>query len=149
MASSYKAYKCKPEVLKQDSNTYLNYSLNIEKDLSCDNMIRLYLFYKRAEYDQKQSEDRKSPIPYYLLGFLNKFLNKQNVPYSQFFLSDVAKINTAYQCLSSLTQLYRMNYLEDKKIEYNNMIKNMIDDDVLAKSIRSLEVMPGGKFPQI
>ena len=145
----YKAYKCKPEVLKQDSNTYLKYSLNIEKDLSCDNMIRLYLFYKRAEYDQKQSEDRKSPIPYYLLGFLNKFLNKQNVSYSHFFLSDVTKINTAYQCLSSLTQLYRMNYLEDKKIEYNNMIKNMIDDDVLTKSIRALEVMPGGKFPNV
>ncbi len=42
-----------------------------------------------------------------------------------------------------------MNYLEDKKIEYNNMIKNMIDDNVLSKSIQSLEVMPGGKFPQI
>lgn len=145
----YKAYKCKPEVLKQDSNTYMNYSLNIEKDFSFDNMIKLYLFYKRAESDQKQSPDKKSPIPYYLLGFLNKFLKKQNVSYSQFFVSDIAKINSAYQCLSSLTKLYRMKYLDDKKIEYNNMIKNMIDENILEKSIRDLSVMPGGEFPLI
>ncbi len=145
----YKAYKCKPEVLKPNSNTYLNYSLNIEQDLSFDNMIKLYMFYKKAETDQKQSEDKKSPIPYYLLGFLNKFLSRQSVSYSQFFESDLNKINTAYQCLSSLTQLYRMNYFKKKNIEYNNMIKNMIDDEILQDSIQMLEVMPSGKFPQI
>jgi hypothetical protein len=107
------------------------------------------MFYKKAETDQKQSEDKKSPIPYYLLGFLNKFLSRQSVSYSQFFESDLNKINTAYQCLSSLTQLYRMNYFKKKNIEYNNMIKNMIDDEILQDSIQMLEVMPSGKFPQI
>lgn len=145
----YKAYKCKPAVLKQDSSTYTKYSLNIDKDLSWDNMIKLYLFYKRAESDRKQSEDKKSPIPYYLLGFLNKLLSRQNISYSQFFNSSIDKINAAYQCLSSLTQLYRMNYHDKNKIEYNNMIKNVIDEDILMKSIQSLEVMPGGKFPKI
>lgn len=139
----YTAYKSKPEVLKQNSKIYANFSLTIEHDLSWDNMIKLFLLYKRAESDQKQNikndPDKKYPIPYYLLGFLNKFLNKQNVEYSKFFTSEIDMINDAYRYLSLLTNIYRKTYLKTKKIEYNNMIKNAIDEDILIDSIQTLE----------
>lgn len=147
-ADGYKAYKSKPEVLKQNSKIYLNYSLKIEHDLSWDNMIKLFLFYKRAESDQKNSEDKKTPIPYYLIGFLNKFITKQDVKYSQFFDADINIINEAYNYLVDLTNLYRAEYFETKNIEYNNMIKSSIDEDVLLKAIGTLSVLHKG-FPKI
>ncbi|MDA3042430.1 MULTISPECIES: AIPR family protein [unclassified Campylobacter] len=143
----YKAYVYKPEILKQSSEIYNKYSINIDSDLSIDNMIKLYLFYKKAEFDQKQNGLEKTPIPYYVIGFLNYFLSKQSVSYKDFFEQDVEIINIAYDCLASITSEYKEE-CRKAGIEYNNMIKTAIKIDVLEKVISTGERF-GKRFPKI
>ena len=59
-------------VLKSNSAYYKDFSLNIDRLLAIDTMIKLYLLFNKAEADKKISEDSRTPILYYVLGFLGK-----------------------------------------------------------------------------
>ena len=59
-------------VLKLNSAYYKDFSLNIDRLLAIDTMIKLYLLFNKAETDKKISEDSRTPIPYYVLEFLGK-----------------------------------------------------------------------------
>ena len=98
------------------------------------------MFFKRADLDRRNSEDERTPIPYYLIGFLNKFLREQNISYNTFFESDIGIINSAYNFLSSLTSIYRELYEKDKNIDYNKMIKQPIDNSILEQAIKILSL---------
>ena len=72
----FEAYKKGSNVLKPNSPVYKNFSLNIEEYLTIDNMIRLFFMYLKAE-NQKKNNDKRHPIPYYLLSFMGvSFKNK-------------------------------------------------------------------------
>ena len=136
----FEAFSKKAQVLKKNSNVYEECSTKIHQDLTVDNIIRLYMFFKRADLDRRNSEDERTPIPYYLIGFLNKFLREQNISYNTFFESDIGIINSAYNFLSSLTSIYRELYEKDKNIDYNKMIKQPIDNSILEQAIKILSL---------
>lgn len=136
----FEAFSKKAQVLKKSSNVYEECSTRIHQDLTVDNMIRLYMFFKRADIDRRNSGDERTPIPYYLVGFLNKFLQEQNINYNTFFELDTEIIDSAYNFLSSLTSIYRELYENDKNIDYNKMIKQPIDSSILEQAIKILSL---------
>lgn len=142
----YEAFVRKANVLKKDSITYNTYSTKIQESLSFDNMLKLYMLFKRADFDKSQSSDLRTPIPYYLLGFLNKFLQNYNITYEYFFNVGIDKINETYTYLTGLTNLYKMEY--SKKTEYNMMIKQPIDNSILESSIETMKAL-NQNFPKL
>lgn len=144
----YMAFVKKSTVLQKDSATYNDFSTRIQETLTIDDMIKLYLLYKRAESDRAKSEDKRTPIPYYLIGFLSKFLQEQNVSYSKFFNSSIDKINEVYTYLIGITKSYRNEYYKRKNIEYNMMIKQPIDISILNEVIENGKIF-GSNFPAI
>lgn len=150
----YFAYSKKPKVLKKDDEVYKDYSTKIHDYMRFDNIIKLYLLFKRADIEKSRSADFRTPIPYYLLGFLNKFLQEKSISYDKFFDSDVNTINSAYSYLKSLTSLYKRFYKDEMKdnqgnpIEYNQMIKKPIEPTILEKAIVIAKEM-NQEFPSI
>lgn len=41
-------------------------------------MIKLYWLYKKAEIERIQSLDKRTPIPYYVIGFLGELIGEKN-----------------------------------------------------------------------
>lgn len=138
------AYKKKGLVLKPNSETYRYYSIKIQDNLSIDSMIRLYLLYKRAENDRKESDDKKTPIPYYVIGFLGYFIKEKTASNTNRILEYLFSISasdfeTIFNYLKQLTNLYKQKY----KIEYNVMIKKPINYDLLREQIETLDTING------
>lgn len=137
----YYAYTKKNALLNQTSEIYREYSLNINKILTNDNLIRLYLIYLKAESSRSQSDDKKTPIPYYLIGFFGRFIkNKEKLNWvleSYFANTNISE--KVFKYLEKLTNLYKNNYIESTSSEYNMMIKKPIDDQILDKQIRTID----------
>jgi hypothetical protein len=136
----FHAYTKKDALLNQTSEIYKDYSLNIHKVLTHDNLIRLYLIYLKAENNRSQSDDKKTPIPYYLIGFFGRFIkNKEKVNWVlESFFSNANVSDKVFKYLEKLTNLYKNNYIESTGSEYNMMIKKQIDEQILDKQIRTL-----------
>ena len=136
------AYKKKGLVLKLTSETYRFYSVKIQDNLSIDSMIRLYLLYKRAENDRKESEDKKTPIPYYLIGFIGYFIKEKtptNVNRVIDYLFSISSndFEIIFTYFKKLTNLYKLKY----KTEYNVMIKKPINNEILKEQIETLDTI--------
>lgn len=134
----YDAFTKKNRVLKPNSELYKSFSLNIEKNFTIDNMLNLFLLYKKAEIEQKQSGDR-IPIPYYLLGFLGNGIDKidfqtLNSKLSQVFC-DKERFTQLYLFSKNLTKMYAEEYYREKQMDYNRMIKQEIDMAILERCI--------------
>lgn len=137
----YWAFTKKDAVLKPTGDIYKEYSVNIHKNLTNDNIIRLYLIYIKAEIDRSESDDKKTPIPYYLIGFLGRFIknkDKQNQVLQDLFGAKNNLFNKLFLYLEKLTNRYKKEYIENTKTEYNIMIKKPIDDQILDKQIEVL-----------
>ena len=109
-------------------------------------MIRLFLLYKKAEIDKKNSEDQKTPIPYYLIGFIGYFISdknfrKLNNTIQTLFNYSKEDFDKIYEYFKSLTNLYKNEYGKD----YNIMIKQNIDYSLLLKQISTLNVIESFK----
>lgn len=129
----------KSYVLKTDSSIFKNYSINIQDYLSYENIVRLYVLYKLAEKDKKNSEDQRTPIPYYILGFLSYHIkdkedkNCYNKCLDRLFLNDETTIKKVYKYLVNLCSDYSVYSEKD----YNVMIKQKIETDKLDKAINT------------
>lgn len=142
----HSAYRKKSLVLKPTSETYNSISTKIQEFLSVDNMIRLYLLFKKADIDKASSPDKKTPIPYYLIGFLGSFANKEaincyNNLLENLFQKSPNTFNTIYDYLKNLTNLYKKNYFKKHGVEYNSMIKRAIDTELLSEQIETLDTI--------
>lgn len=126
-------------VLKLNSAYYKDFSLNIDQLLTIDNMIKLYLLFNKAEADKKISEDSRTPIPYYVLGFLGKeFKNMDFVQRNEKLkgvFANKQSMNMIYDFYKNLTSLYTEEYARVNGEEYNKMIKQEIDDALLERLI--------------
>lgn len=128
-------------VLKPNSPMYKDFSLKIENSLSIDNMLRLYLLYSKAEENKKSSIDKRTPIPYYLIGFIgNAFKGKnfteKNNKLDHLF-SDKKQMNEIYEFYKSLTAYYTDEYCRERNSDYNIMIKQDILLSILDRCINS------------
>ena len=127
-------------MLKPTSEIYNDYSLKISQVLTNDNLIRLYLIYLKADKIRSESGDKKSPVPYYLIGFLGRFI-KDKTKLNQ-VIEDLFKPDSIFERLFSylqiLTNRYKKVYIETTKTEYNIMIKRAIDEQILDKQIETI-----------
>ena len=142
------SYKSKSMVLKQNSPIYKKYSTKIQDYLTWDNMIRLFLLFKKSEIDRKQNTDKTIPIPYYLIGFLGFFVKDDDYNYviERLFSLSNEKFSDIYNYLKSLTKLYSMHYRKEFEVEYNVMIKNKIDIDILNSQIENINAINGNQI---
>jgi AIPR protein len=133
----YEAYTKKNEFLKGESKIYTCFSLRIIEIFTIERMLRLFLLFKKAEKDRKNSEDQRTPSPYYLLGFLSTFSkSKDKIDLLDRVLSlEQYEFNHIYNFCKKVTQKYVKNFEKEKNVDYNKMIKSKIDQLVLTKAI--------------
>ena len=130
----------KSYVLKQNSDVFKNISINIQDYISVDNMIKLYYLYKKAEKQQKSSEDKRTPIPYYVIGFISYHIKDEKTSYAmsqqlnKLFSLNESEFNDVYNYLVKLSNKYR-RFCQKNNIEYNVMIKQKIDTKLLDEAI--------------
>lgn len=135
----YFAYTKKSQVLKPTSELYKTFSTKITEYLTVDNLIYLYLLYRKAEIDKKSSEDQKTPMPYYLISYMSFYLkekNSNNLNKVIEMISEKSKddFNKIYDYFKDLTAQYKA----ESPLEYNVMIKNKIDKKILEEQINTL-----------
>ncbi len=142
--TGYIAFTKKNLVLAQGKELFDEYCSNIHSYLTYDNMIKLYYFYKKAEYEQKKiSVDKRTPIPYYMIGFLGTLIGEKTGDNLQSSLdilfADKSSCLEAYKYLSTICKNYRrtyeMQHASDGSGEYNVMIKRPIDEKCLRFAI--------------
>lgn len=136
----YAAFTKKGQLLKLDSQTYKDIMEFIKNgDLTTDDMVNLYMLYLKAEKEKKASDDQRTPIPYYLLGFLGKDLNgldgKDYRDNFRYIFNSKENLNTIYDFYKRLTKRYKINIKNKRDIEYNKMIKTQIDESILETTI--------------
>ena len=134
----------KAMILKPRSEYYENYSLRIQDYFSIENMIKLYFLYWRVEQERKQSEDKRYPITYYVIGFLGYHLTKNddqndrenkkciNAFLNRVFLPDM--FEDTYQYLIDLVEDYREEL--ENRLDYNRFIKLPVDENILNDLIK-------------
>lgn len=142
MKDGHEAYKKKSLVLKPTSDIYKSFSVKIQDWLTVDSMIRLFLLFKRAELDRKNSEDNKTPIPYYLIGFIGYFIKDKNKKSINKSIDELFKLNQnelekVYDYFKTLTNLYKNKHPN----EYNAMVKQHIDFKLLDEQIDTLKTI--------
>ena len=138
----FEAYKKGSNVLKPNSPVYKNFSLNIEEYLTIDNMIRLFFMYLKAE-NQKKNNDKRHPIPYYLLSFMgvsfkNKTFDEINEKLDKLF-SDKTIFLEVYTFFAKLTTAYSKEYIRANNSDYNVMIKQEIDTSIYRHCLSMLQ----------
>lgn len=137
--NGYQAFVKKSQVLKQDSVTNTNIIKFIkEKEYTINDLLYIYLLYLKAEKDKKSSEDQRTPIPFYLIGFLGaKFQYKSNkkcIDVLRYIFKDKITLNAVYSFYALITKLYKSQFANTKGIDYNKMIKSPIDDNIYIQS---------------
>ena len=136
----YDAFTKKSKILKVDTPIY-NELIDFIKNgnLTKSDYANLYLLFVKAEKEKKASEDQRTPIPYYLLGFIGRDLKGLNGEQTRKCFRYIYEIkdnlNAIYNFYKKVTKRYKINMKNDKDIEYNKMIKTQIDNTLLEKTI--------------
>lgn len=144
MKTGYFAFTKKNQILKQNGEIFEKYCLQIHNYLTIDNMIKLYCLYKKAENERVQTKDKRTPIPYYIIGFLGELIGEKNTDNIQeklnYIFGDSRVFAEAYKYLVAITKNYKRTYEKDiVPGDYNSMIKKVIDDNVLNYAIGSVD----------
>lgn len=148
MLDGFYAYSKKSKLLKPSFNSkeginfYEDYSLKIQENITYENLVKLWVLFKKAEYDRSKTE--RVPIPYYLIGFLGTFLQNKDEPESitnflnGFFNQKKSDLIKQYGFLADLTGNYKLSYKDKNGLEYNDMIKQKIDTAILLSESNKL-----------
>lgn len=140
--NGYDAFTKKNKILKIDTSIY-NELIDFIRDgyLTNADYINLYLLYLKAYKEQKLSEDQRTPIPYYLIGFLGRDLNGLEdadiKKYFKYIFESKENLNAIYNFYKKITKRYKLNMKNERDIEYNQMIKTQIDNTLLEKTINN------------
>ena len=146
--TGYFAFTKKNLVLVQGKELFDEYCSNIHSYLTYDNMIRLYYLYKKAEHEQKKiSEDKRTPIPYYMIGFLGDLIGSKTSSNLKNTLDTIFESKeTCYQTYKYLSaickqyrRLYEKDHYYDGSSDYNVMIKRPIDTSCLQFAIGNVD----------
>lgn len=124
------AYTNKSNMLKFNSTVY-NAGISFIKSVTIDDLLDLYLLYVRAEKEKKNSPEKRTPIPYYLIdGFALYECENRNKKRIHEALKDEETINRILHLYSIVTKAYTKAYCKTNDVEYNKMIKQAIDYDL-------------------
>lgn len=130
--SAHFAYTKKSFLLRPSSKYYKDFSIEIGNFFTIESMIKLILLYKKAEFDKKNSDDKKSPSPYYLLNFLGFYIDKQGID-KQAFLKKISidDLIIIYKMFKGFSSEYYEKYKNKHNLEYNQMIKHQVDKEIM------------------
>ena len=139
---AYFSYVKKALLLKPNNQEYhQNFSMEIGNLFTADSMAKLIVFYKKSASDKGRSDDRKTPIPYYLLNFLGHYLYKKNINKQKFLEGiTIEDLATVYTKFKPLTKHYYEMYKSEHGMEYNQMIKQKVDRDIMGTSLNEMLV---------
>lgn len=144
----YAAFHNGGTVLKPNSQLYKTFSLYIDEYLTIDNMLRIYMLYVKAEAEKK-STDKRFPIPYYLLSFMGQPMkgktNEEINNKLDMLFSDERVFEDVYSFYKKLSKIYATEYIKDKNVDYNGMIKSEISDSIYE---HSLEILKSVDYPE-
>ena len=136
-SGGYKAYVKKSNIFKRTEKGYSEeYNIStqfiINGNCSMDSLLDLYMLYKRSEQEKKVCDDKRTPISYYLIDAFAKFeCEERNPKYIQSQLSDANKINRIIKLYKLVTKAYTKEYQKNKNTDYNKMIKQPVDYNLL------------------
>lgn len=129
------AFTKKSNMLKCGSAEY-NAAVSFIKNPRITNktILDLYLLYKRSEESKKISDEGRFPISYYLIDAFAKYECKErNIELISQNLNDNNAINNIINLYSKVTRAYTRSYTKTNNVDYNKMIKQTIDYDMLAE----------------
>ena len=139
------AYVKKSNMLKQGSKEYNTAIDFIESPIvTIDVLIELFLLYKIAEITKKNSDDMRSPIPYYLIDMFAKYeCHNRNKSLIIESLNDTKKIKQIIKLYKAVSKAYIRSYSQDSGIDYNKIIKQPVKYDNIDMTRYSfLDVFP-------
>ena len=133
------AYKNKSNMLKFNSNEY-NTAVRFIKETTIDDLLELFLLYKRAEKNKKENIEGRYPIPYYLIdGFAKYECKNRDASKIDDALDDGSKIERIIKLYSAVTKAYSKEYFNKNQIDYGKMIKRAIDYELFDNQRDTLD----------
>lgn len=140
-AGGFDAFTKKSSLLKSDSQAYKIVTEFLKNDsVTYSSLIDLWLLYFLSEKHKKQSEDRHTPISYYLIDCFAKYdCDNRSVEMISEKLESYDQIKEIIKLYSAVTKAYTKEYFKIHEIEYNLMIKRAVDYSILEKYISILK----------
>lgn len=132
-SGGYIAYVKKSTMLKFGSETYQT-AINFIKNgnITNDVLLDLFMLYLKAEQTKKESEDKRSPIPYYLIDCFAKYECKdRKVDFISSELSESSKILHIVKLYKAVSSAYSKDYAKKFSVDYNKMIKQNVNYEIL------------------
>ena len=132
------AYTKKSYLLKPTSEHYQSFSIRIGEMFTTETMVKLISLYKKAEIDKRESEDKKTPSPYYLFNFIGFDLERKNIDLQEFFKGiTLDELKVIYESYKVLTKKYYVEFKKKHNLEYNQMIKKEVDFDIMSNVLNA------------
>ena len=105
-----------------------------DSNVTIDLLIDLYLLYKKADMCKSESEENRFPIPYYLIDAFAKFeCNDRTPQYIAEQLNNSNEIVKIIKLYTAVTKTYTSNFNENNIVDYNNMIKQPVNYQLLTE----------------
>lgn len=131
VVGGYEAYSKKSSILKPENE--INTSIyEYVKSVTRNQLLNLYLFYLKSEIEKKSSHDGRTPVPYYVIGFMGKDLRDNDI--KEYKALD--KLNSSKELIEAVYGVYKMiarrygqKIIKDD-FDYQKMIKSRINDEV-------------------
>jgi hypothetical protein len=137
--SGYHAFQNKSQCLDASSQIHKDLVDIIEKtELTIEQITKIWLYYFKSSKEQKESEDQRTPTPYYVLGFMGKYY-KNSKEKELIFMEE--NVESFYSFFSWVSNSYVM-LMKNAGIEYNNMVKKPIDEIKLSTAIDVVKQFP-------
>lgn len=126
----YSAYTKKTKINKVGTEEYKIID-NFIKKVTTNVLLDLYLLFKKSEQLKRKSDDKRTPISYYLIDGFAKFecknRNSENIIG---LLETKEKIEEIIHIYERATKYYCAQYNKKYKIEYNKMIKQEVEYEI-------------------
>lgn len=128
-SGAQEAYQKKSYLLKVSKPEYVIVTDFLRNnDATTNTIINLYLLYLRSEQEKKNSENRKYPIPYYVIdGFSHINCDGGNINMIMENLKTKEDVDKLIDIYKKVTLSYTKEYVSEFNTEYNSMIKEPVN----------------------
>lgn len=137
----YDAIQNKSKLLKYGSpqnNAVIEFIKN--PSVTSNDFVSLYLLYLRAEKERNNSNDGKSPNPFYLISLFATYECKGSVENISTALKDNKAIDLIVKKYSMIFKQYYSQWIKKNQgKEYNDMIKTPVDLEILDNAKELVE----------